>query len=95
MRMDMQELLHEIERICRHHQVRELYLFGSYATGTATPTSDVDIVVKGVRDMDVLQEELDALETLKKIDIFDYDSCKSEQLKEAMDRYGRKIYGAL
>lgn len=74
------------------NQVRELYLFGSYATGTATQTSDIDIIVKGVSDIGELEAQLDHIGTLKKIDVFDYDTCENENLLEAMDRYGKKIY---
>lgn len=30
--------------------------------------------------------------TLKKIDLFEYDLCQNQYLKEDMDRYGKKIY---
>lgn len=36
--------------------------------------------------------ELDHIGTLKKIDVFDYDTCENENLLEAMDRYGKKMY---
>ena len=91
--MQLQEILQEITAICKRNHVRELYLFGSHATNTATSTSDIDIFVKGVKDIGQLEEELDNILTLKKIDVFDYDNCRNEDLKEAMDRYGRKIYG--
>lgn len=90
--MSFQEIMDEITAICREENVRELYLFGSYATGTATDTSDIDIVVKGVKDMTELSLRIEKIKTLKKIDIFDYDNCKNENLREAMERYGKKIY---
>ena len=39
-----------------------------------------------------LQEQVDDIMTLKKIDLFEYDLCQNQYLKEDMDRYGRKIY---
>lgn len=90
--MEVKEILHEIEAVCRKNHVRELFLFGSYATGTQTETSDIDIIVKGVGDIENLGEEVAEIKTLKKIDIFDYDRCRNEHLLEAMDRYGQKIY---
>ena len=90
--MSFQEIMDEITAICQEQKVRELYLFGSYATGTATDTSDIDIVVKGVKDMSELSLRIEKIKTLKKIDIFDYDNCKNENLREAMERYGKKIY---
>ena len=38
------------------------------------------------------QEQVDDIMTLKKIDLFEYDLCQNQYLKEDMDRYGRKIY---
>ena len=62
--------------------MKRLYLFGSYATGTATPTSDVDFVVYGCKDILRLEEDLDEIDTLKTIDIFNYDEIHNELLLE-------------
>lgn len=90
--MEITEILNQIQVLCRKYQVEHLYLFGSYATGTATDTSDIDIIIKGGRRVDRLRDEIDRIPTLKKIDIFEYDKCRNSYLKEDMDRYGRKIY---
>ncbi len=90
--MEYREILSEIEAICRKNHVGELFLFGSYATGTQTDTSDIDIIVKGAEDIGSLREEIAEIKTLKKIDVFDYDRCRNEHLLEAMNRYGQKIY---
>ncbi|MCC8162854.1 MAG: nucleotidyltransferase domain-containing protein [Lachnospiraceae bacterium] len=90
--LTIDEILKQVESLCRKHEVEHLYLFGSRANGTATETSDIDIIIKGgVRIFD-LREEIDRIPTLKKIDIFEYDKCRNEYLKEDMNRYGRKIY---
>ncbi len=90
--MQFDEILNEITAICKEKHVQHLSLFGSYATGDATPTSDIDIIVKGVPDIGDLKEHLDRIKTLKRIDVFDYDTCKNKHLLEAMDRYGKKLY---
>lgn len=42
--------------------------------------------------MDLLQDEVDDIMTLKKIDLFEYNLCENEYLREDMDKYGKKIY---
>ncbi len=50
--------------INKKYNIEHLYLFGSYATGTAIQT----------------------------IDIFDYDKCTNEFLKEDIAKYGKQLY---
>ena len=90
--MSIEEILNQIETICRQCDVEHLYLFGSYATETATPTSDIDIIIKGGKNILFIKEQIDQIKTLKKIDVFEYDKCKNKFLKEDMDLYGRQIY---
>lgn len=72
--------------------MKRLDLFGSIATGTATPTSDIDFVVYGCQDILKLEEDLEEIDTLRKIDIFDYDSIKNKFLLEHIQKYGKQIY---
>ena len=60
--------------------------------GTARKTSDIDFAVKGCKDILKLEEDLEEIETLRKIDIFDYDSIKNKYLLENIDKYGKQIY---
>lgn len=41
--MPISELIARVTKICKENGVKKLYLFGSFATGTATPESDIDI----------------------------------------------------
>ncbi|MCM1282761.1 MAG: nucleotidyltransferase domain-containing protein [Muribaculaceae bacterium] len=90
--MPLSDILEEIKRICQEFQVEHLYLFGSYATGEATRTSDIDIVIKGGQRIPELMEQIDRIKTLKKIDVFQYDKCRNPGLREDIDRYAKKIY---
>ena len=78
--------------ICKENHVEHLALFGSYAKGTATRYSDLNFIIYGPVDMEKLREQIDEIMTLKKIDLFEYDLCRNQYLKEDMDRYARKIY---
>ena len=90
--MPVPELIERVAEICKKNKVKRLDLFGSFATGTALPTSDIDFVVYGCEDIDKLEKDLEEIETLRKIDIFDFDEIQNEYLLEDIKKYGRQIY---
>ena len=90
--MPISEVIDKVTAICRANGVRRLDLFGSFATGTATATSDIDFVVYGCEDILQLEEALMEIDTLRKIDIFDYESIRNEFLLEDIRKYGKQIY---
>ena len=90
--MPIPELIEKVSAICRRNHVTSLDLFGSFATGTATPTSDIDFVVYGCSDILKLEKDLESIDTLRKIDIFDFDSIHNEYLLEDIRKYGKQIY---
>lgn len=90
--MPIDEIIRSVTDICKKNDVQHLSLFGSFATGTALPTSDIDFVVYGCRDFIKLEDEIAAIETLRKIDIFDYDHILNKYLLEDIDKYGKQIY---
>lgn len=90
--MSISELIEKVAAICKANGVKRLELFGSFATGTAAPTSDIDFVVYGCGDISGLEEALSEIDTLRKIDIFDYESIHNEFLLEDIRKYGKQIY---
>lgn len=90
--MPISELIEQVTEICKKNGVKRLDLFGSFATGTSTPTSDIDFVVYGCNNLIKLETDLEHIETLRKIDIFDYDSIHNEFLREDIHKYGKQIY---
>lgn len=90
--MPISELIEQETEICKKNGVKRLDLFGSFATGTSTPTSDIDFVVYGCNNLIKLETDLEQIETLRKIDIFDYDSIHNEFLREDIHKYGKQIY---
>lgn len=59
--MPIPELIERVTEICRRNGVRRLDLFGSFATGTALPTSDIDFVVYGCKDLSKLELDLEEI----------------------------------
>ena len=69
--MPVSEVIEKVADVCKKNGVQRLDLFGSFATGTQTPTSDIDFVVYGCKDLLKLERDLESIDTLRKIDIFD------------------------
>lgn len=90
--MQIEDIIRNVERICRKQGVSHLALFGSFATGTAAPRSDIDFIIFGCKDTEKLIEEIEEIPTLRKIDLFFYEEIENQFLKEDMDRYGKQIY---
>lgn len=90
--MSIETIIEKMTAICRKQGVEHLILFGSFATNTAAERSDVDFAVKGCKNLFQLEDEVESIETLRKIDIVDYDAICSPYLKEDIDQYGKQIY---
>lgn len=90
--MTITNLFDEIEVLCRNNNVEHLYLIGSYASGTYTGTSDIDMMVTGLKDLGKLREEIDRIPTLKKIDIINYETCTNKEFIQSVKEHGRQIY---
>ena len=74
----------------------KIILFGSYAKGKETPTSDVDLLisvkVKGLKFYGLVEELRIALR--KKVDVLDMNQLKDNlELTEEILKDGVKIYG--
>jgi len=76
----MLKILKEIKNLILNNckDVDKIYLFGSYANGEYTKTSDIDIAVDGDCDFLSLKEKLENIQTLKKIDLIDLKNANSE-----------------
>lgn len=90
--MPIPELIEKVSAICKRNDIKHLKLFGSFAISTATPSSDIDFVVYGCPDIMKLEEDLTEIDTLRKIDILEYDSIHNPFLLEDIEKYGKQIY---
>lgn len=90
--MPIEKIIEQVAEICKKNEVEHLELFGSFATDTATERSDIDFVVYGCKDLLKLEEELSRIDTLRKIDVFDFDTIRNEFLLEDIKKYGKQIY---
>ena len=92
--------LDEIKKACisvlSNYPVEYCYLFGSYAKGKATPTSDVDLLVyttvSGLRFYGLVEELREKLK--KKVDVLDQKQLTDNfNLTNEILKDGIKIYG--
>lgn len=76
---DIRPILKHIVQVIRRYlpdESHRIFLFGSWATLEAAPTSDVDIAIAGPTAIDpalmsTIHEEVDKLPTLRKIQVID------------------------
>ena len=90
--MTIENILKNIIDLYTQFSADRVILFGSRAKGTNTDRSDIDIAVRGVKNIWELQEKLEEIPTLYKIDLVDLDTCKNQLLMEDIEQYGREIY---
>jgi predicted nucleotidyltransferase len=92
--------LEKIKEICAsvfsEYDVEYCYLFGSYAKGKATPTSDVDLFVNtsvmGLQFFELIEELRERLG--KKVDLLDQRQLENNfELTSEILKDGIKIYG--
>lgn len=83
-------------RVFSEYSVEFCYLFGSYAKGTATGTSDVDLLIStettGLRYYELAERLREALH--KKVDLLDMKQLlNNENLLKEVLKEGIRIYG--
>ena len=94
--LTMDEIRTVCNEILKNYPVQYCYLFGSYAKGKASPTSDVDLLISseitGLRFYELTEKLREALH--KKIDLLDVKQLVSnEELLNEVLKDGIKIYG--
>lgn len=90
--MSAEEIIERVTDLAHKYNVKRLDLFGSFARGTQTETSDIDFIIYGCENINAFEEEVENIPTLRKIDIFNYDEVCSDYLREDMDKYGKQIF---
>ena len=94
--LTIEDIKRKCSKVLEHYDVNFCYLFGSYAKGKETPTSDVDLLisanVKGLKFYGLVEELRVALQ--KKVDVLDMNQLKDNlELTEEIFKDGVKIYG--
>lgn len=94
--LELEDIVRKGTEVFERYEVSFCYLFGSYAKGKATQTSDVDLLisanVKGLKFYGLVEEIRTALH--KKVDVLDMNQLKENiELTEEIFKDGIKVYG--
>lgn len=86
-----------LDTFSKYPQVEEVILFGSRAKGNYKKGSDIDLAIKGEQSSSDLALTLQSfineeLPIPYMIDVVDYHSLNNKELKEHIDRVGKKLY---
>ncbi|MBR3770314.1 MAG: helix-turn-helix domain-containing protein [Lachnospiraceae bacterium] len=93
--LELEDIARKCSNVFEKYEVNFCYLFGSYAKGKATATSDVDLLIsadiKGLKFFGLVEEIRTPLH--KKVDILDMNQLKDNiELTEEILKDGIKIY---
>ena len=94
--MHFKELIDATVRIIlRHAHPTRIYLYGSRATGEGTETSDIDIAYddKEFKDFDRIEQEVEQLNTLIKIEVKNL-AFTEERFRNRVMATGKVLYSA-
>ena len=94
--LELADIIKKCAVVFAQYDVNFCYLFGSYAKGKATPSSDVDLLISanvtGLNFYGLVEELRTALR--KKVDVLDINQLKDNlQLTQEIFKDGIKIYG--
>ncbi|MEK7062788.1 MAG: nucleotidyltransferase domain-containing protein [Patescibacteria group bacterium] len=95
--MEKDEIIREIVGIIRHFLPKDykIFLFGSWAKGTALETSDLDIAILGPKAVDQeimirIKSSVDGIPTLRSMDIVDLN-LSGEEFKNRALKHSRVL----
>lgn len=88
------ELLASIIKILKKYDVEKAVLFGSRARGDNRENSDIDIAfyTDNKEVFHFLKDEMDQIDTILKIDLFDAKNIKKQPLLDGIKKDGITIY---
>lgn len=88
-------LQHLLSVFAQYPDLAAVRLYGSYATGRATPRSDIDLATLGITDrrrVGRLALDLEDLPIPQKCDVQAYESIEYEPLRRHIEEHGVTIY---
>ena len=95
--LSLDEIRTSVQKVLENYNIKYCYLFGSYAKGKATESSDIDLFIDGenITGLDYYGLIEDLREALnKKIDLINRnDFNANEALQNEILKDGIKIYG--
>jgi len=93
---NINSIIRDVVRIIlRHAKPERIYLYGSYAEGEAGQGSDIDVAYEDgdFSDHYLIEEEIEALKTLVKIDVHNIAAAE-KRFRERVKATGKVLYSA-
>ena len=87
-----EQVIREICEIAKKYKVEKVILFGSRARGNFHRASDIDLAVKGGDFADFSLDVDEETSTLLMFDFVDLNQSIQQELRENIEREGKKIY---
>lgn len=94
--LQIKDIIKIVNEVFKNYDINYCYLFGSYAKGTATSKSDVDLLIcstlTGLKFYGLAESLREALK--KKVDLLNLSQLENNiALTDEILKYGIKIYG--
>jgi hypothetical protein len=98
----IEERLNEIQKLCKNHGVKSLYIFGSANTSTFDKDSDIDLLIS-FKDNLTIEEYTENYFTLqyklrellkREIDLVTQNSLSNPYFIQSIDQNKQLLYGA-
>ena len=87
-----ESIIREIKNLAIECGVEKVILFGSRARGDNKERSDIDLAVEGGNTALVAVEAEETIRTLLMFDIVDLGGFVQDELRQSIEREGKRIY---
>lgn len=96
--LTLDEIREKIRPVCEKYKISKVWIFGSYADGTARPDSDIDLIINETEKIKSLLDMVDTKDDFKKalnkeIDLISIEALEEKRhFSKIVKNYAKEIY---